>query len=217
MKFLKKPVPLWSHFAVLGIVLLVVGALVGGFAAGILTPPWVATALSSQSVIKNEQVVTSMEKKEQSVLLELKVKSVSEARGVPPTVIQGLPFLEKARYMIYTSKVKLGVDAVTVVPTGDHEFVVQVPPFIWIGEDDTNIEQVISDDGILSAFTTQQSEVDQFNAIFTDELKDDYLEQNDQTLRDQTEFYFTKLATSIDPDAKLTFEFTGGGFTEGQE
>lgn len=54
MKFFRKPVPLWSHFAVLGIVVLVLGALIAGVAAGILTPSWLVSAAGSRGVVKNE-------------------------------------------------------------------------------------------------------------------------------------------------------------------
>lgn len=207
MKFLRKPVPLWSHFAVFGLLVVVLGALFAGVAAGILTPPWLVSALGSQSVLKNEQVVTSMEKKEQTVLLELGIEGVSEAKGIPPAILKEFPLLQKARYMIYTSKIKLGVDAVIVKSTGDHQFEVSVPAFIWIGEEDTKVNKVISQDGVLSAFTEQKSDLEQRDALFTADTKTKYLEQNQQTLRDQAEFVFTKLATSIDPDAKLTFVF----------
>ncbi|WP_336625243.1 MULTISPECIES: hypothetical protein [unclassified Microbacterium] len=209
MKFLKKPVPLWSHFAVFGVVALVLGALVAGVAAGVLTPAWLVSALGSHSVLKNEQVVTSMEKKEQTVLLQLGVKGVSEAEGIPPAILKDFPLLQKARYMIYGGKVKLGVDHVIVKATGDHEFTVEVPEFIWIG-DDVDVEQIISSDGILSAFTAQKSEAEQFNNLISNEDKADYVEQNLSALRDQAEFVFTKYATSIDPNATLTFVFANG-------
>ncbi|GAA1468884.1 hypothetical protein [Microbacterium thalassium] len=207
MKFLKKPVPLWSHFATFGIVVLVVGALVAGLAVGLLTPPWVASALGPQTVVRNEQVVTSIERKEQPVLLQLGVQGISTAEGIPPAFFKDLPWLQKARLMQYSMKVKLGVDSVEIKSTADHEFLVTVPQFIWIGVDDLKIDRVFSDDGVLSAFTPQDSESEQFNEIVDDELKQQYLDDNLQLLRDQAEFYFTQLAKSIDPDAELTFEF----------
>lgn len=207
MSFFRKQVPLYSHFVVWGVVLLVVGALAAGVVAGILTPPWVVSAVGSHSTIKNEQVVTSIERKEQTVLLELGIEGISEAKGIPPEMLAAFPQLGKARYMVYSAKVKLGVDAVTVNSTGDHSFEVKVPPFGWIGVDDATIENVFSNDGLLSAFTEQDSEAEQFNAIFDDEVKQKYLVANQQPLRDQTEYYFTKLARSIDPDATLTFVF----------
>lgn len=208
MKFLSKPVPLWSHFAVFAIVVLVLGALIGGIAAGILTPAWLVSAVGSQSVVKNEQVVTSIKKKEQTVLLELGIQGISEAKGIPPALLREVPLLKKARYMQYGMTAKLGVDAVEVKPTADHEFLVTVPPFIWIGEDGLTIERVIGDDGILSAFTEQKTQSEQFNSIIDTELKKKHLEGNQEALRDQAEFYFTKMATSIDPDAVVKFKFT---------
>ncbi|MGJ0390271.1 hypothetical protein [Microbacterium sp. CGR1] len=207
MKFLKKPVPLWSHFAVLGIVVLVLGALIAGVAAGILTPSWLVSAAGSRGVVKNEQVVTSIEKEEQTVLLALGVQGISEAKGIPPAIVADFPLLQKARFMQYSMTAKLGLDAVEVRATADHEFLVTVPPFIWIGADGLRIERVIGSDGVLSAFTTQPSEAEQFNAIIDEELKQKYLAANEPALRDQTEYYFTKLAQSIDPDAVVSFKF----------
>jgi hypothetical protein len=207
MRFLKKPVPLWSHFATFGIVVLVGGALVAGVAAGLLTPPWLASALGPQTPIRNEQVVTSIQKEEQSVLLTLGVQGISEAKGIPPAILKDFPLLQKARLMQYSMKAKLGVDAVTIDATDDHRFVVTVPGFIWIGQDNLKIDRVFGDDGVLSAFTEQDSETEQYNAIVADDLKQKYLEGNDDALRDQAEFYFTKLAKSIDRDAELTFVF----------
>lgn len=207
MKFFSKPVPLWSHFAVLGVVVLVIGALVAGVAAGLLTPPWLASTLGSQTVVKNEQVVTSIEREEEVVLLTLGAQGISEAKGIPPAIVRDFPWLQKARLMQYSLKVKLGTDTVAIKATDDHQFVVTVPPFIWIGEEDMKIERVFSDDGVLSAFTDQMTEAEQFNAIVGEELQAKYLEDNEQALRDQTEYVFTKLARSIDPAAQLTFEF----------
>lgn len=177
MKFLSKPVPLWSHFAVFGIVVLVLGALIAGVTAGILTPAWLVSSAGSHSVVKNEHVVTSIEKKEQTVLLALGVQGISEAKGIPPAVLRDIPLLEKARYMQYGMTAKLGVDAVDVKSTGDHEFLVTVPPFIWIGEEGMQVERVIGNDGVLSAFTTQKTESEQFNAIIDAELKTKHLEK----------------------------------------
>jgi hypothetical protein len=207
VKFLAKPVPLWSHLATFGVVVLVIGALIAGVAAGLLTPPWLASALGPQTPIKNEQVVTSIEKEEQSVLLTLGTQGISEAKGIPPAILRDFPLLQKARLMQYSMRVKLGVDAVSIDAVEDHKFRVTVPKFVWIGQEDLKIERVFSDDGALSAFTEQDSEAEQFNAIIDDELKRTYLEANDQALRDQAEAYFTKLARSIDPAAELEFVF----------
>ncbi len=209
MRFLRRPVPLWSHLATFGVVVLVLGGLAVGVAAALLTPPWLASALGPQSVVRNEQVVTFITKEEQTVLLTLGVEGISEAEGIPPEILKDVPVLKKVRLMQYSLTAKLGVDAVTIDATGDHQFTVKVPPFTWIGEADTNIDRVISDDGVLSAFTAQMSESEQFNAIVDDELKNQYLSANDEALRNQAEFHFTKLAHSIDPDAELTFEFAG--------
>lgn len=207
MRFLRRPVPLWSHLATLGIVVLVLGGLAVGIAAGLLTPPWLASALGSRSIVRNEQVVTFITKEEQTVLLTLGVEGISEAEGVPPQVLKDVPFSKKVRLVQYSMKAKLGVDAVTIDATGDHQFVVTVPPFIWIGETDRKIERVISDDGVLSAFTEQKTESEQLNGLVDDELKAKYLENNGEALQNQAEFHFTKLARSIDPDAELSFEF----------
>lgn len=189
--------------------MLVLGSVVVGVAAGLLTPPWLASALGSQSVVRNEQVVTFITNEEQTVLLTLGVEGISESEGLPPAVLKDVPLLQKARLMQYSLKAKLGVDAVTIDATGDHRFVVTVPPFIWIGEADRKIERVINDDGVLSAFTEQKTESEQLNALVDDDLKTEYLESNAEALRNQAEFHFTKLAHSIDPDAELTFEFAG--------
>jgi hypothetical protein len=207
MKFLKKPVPLWSHFAVLGVVVLVVGALVAGLAAGLLTPPWLASALGPQSVIRNEQVVTSIERLEQTDLVELSVQGISTAEGLPPALVRDLPILQNARIMQYSMKVQLGVEGVDIQTTADHEFRIAVPAFKWTGMDDFQIDRVFNDDEVLSVFTALPSLTEQQNAIVDDELKQKHLEANQQLLRDQAEFYFTKLARSIDPEATLTFEF----------
>jgi hypothetical protein len=193
--------------AIFGIVALVIGALVTGVAAGILTPTWLASALGPQTPIRNEQVVTSIEKEEQTVLLSLGVEGISEAEGIPPTILKDFPVLAKARYMVYSMKAKLGVDTVSIEATDDHKFTVAVPDFIWIGQDEFKIGDVFSNDGVLSAFTEQDTESEQVNAIIDDEVKQKHLAANQELLRDQAEFYFTKLATSIDPDAELTFVF----------
>lgn len=209
MRFLRRPVPLWSHLATFGVVVLVLGSVVVGVAAGLLTPPWLASALGSQSVVRNEQVVMFITKEEQTVLLTLGVEGISESEGLPPAVLKDVPLLQKARLMQYSLKAKLGVDAETIDATGDHQFVVTVPPFIWIGEADRKIERVINDDGGLSAFTEQKTESEQLNGLVDDDLKTKYLKSNAEALRNQAEFHFTKLAHSIDPDAELTFEFAG--------
>ncbi|MGP6170376.1 hypothetical protein ACTU6V_04100 [Microbacterium sp. A204] len=95
MKFLSKPVPLWSHFAVFGLIVLVLGALIAGVAVGILTPAWLVSAVGSHSVVKNEQVDTSIKKKEQTVLLELGVQGISEAKGIPLLSSARFPSLRK--------------------------------------------------------------------------------------------------------------------------
>ncbi|KJQ54389.1 hypothetical protein RS85_01991 [Microbacterium sp. SA39] len=68
---------------------------------------------------------------------------------------------------------------------------------------------MIGNDGVLSAFTGQSGEAEQFSAIIDGELEKKHLAADQLALRDLTEHCFTEPARSIDPDAVVNFDFAG--------
>ena len=46
------------------------------------------------------------------------------------------------------------------------------------------------------------------NTILNDDAKDEYVKANQDLLKEQTEFFYSSIITSVDPDIELEFEYT---------
>ena len=192
--------------------LILIAALIAAVAFGAMNAPtvnWLVT-LTSQS--KDSEVITSVTRVNEHVLVRLRAEGIKEKQqdgnfwlGVE------IPGTSRTTFLRYSFNAKLGIegDAVVVTPRdgSDHAYIVSVPAFVFIGYDDWASEVAAEKNGVLSWTTPEIDELALSNSILTETAQQQYVEDNVELLREQAKSVLTGIIQSVDPDAIITFEF----------
>jgi hypothetical protein len=191
---------------VLAVCLVGAGALVGLVATGGLPGLF---AVNSES--RSSQVVNSITREQQVVLLSLAIQGIEEKKQnrefVPGFVVPGS---ERAVFMMYSFKAKIGLEGrdVKVSPKGDNAFLVIVPDFVFIGHSDEQFRLAAQENGLLSWATTPEIDREEMvNTILNDGAQRTYIDSNREILQSQTKVFYTNIIHGIDPNIELTFDF----------
>lgn len=159
---------------------------------------------------KNTQIVNAVTRTQEVALVTLGIEGIRERK----TEDGQLLFLSipnsRAAFLRYSFDAKLGFNAedAEVDDQPDGSFVIRVPAFTVIGLNNQKVEVAAENNDLLSWTTPEIDKVDMVNDLFGPELQAEYLAKNEQLLKDQTRVFYTGIVTAIDPDAKLSFEFT---------
>lgn len=205
MSFFRKRVLLWPT-------LLVVVCMAAG---GVFLAPVVVQAASAASLLgvtseaRNTQVINSITRQEQVVLLSLGVQGISERKDQSKLFGADIPGSERVSFVQYNFDAKLGIEGeeVTIEQTGEDEFLVTLPEIIFIGHDNESFRLVAENNGALSWVTPDIDSVEMINDILDDDAQDQYIDDNEQILRDQAMAFYSGIIKSIDPDIVVDFEF----------
>lgn len=202
MNFFKAKVLLWP------LLLMMVLALGAGVLVAMYAASW-ASPFGLASDERNSQVVKSITKEEQVVLLGLGIEGIDEKRqngtffGVP------VPGSERATFLRYSFDAKLGIEGkdVEIDQRGENSFLVTVPEFIFVGIDNHDYDVAVESNGILSWTTAEIDELEMVNNVLNDEVKAAHIESNIDALKDQARRFYSGIIESIDPDVDLEFQF----------
>lgn len=169
-------------------------------------------ALSHESESRNTQVIESVTKEQEVVLLSLGIQGIAERSGRSSFLGFDVPGSERAAFMQYTFNAKVGLNGedVRIVETGEGAYRVTIPTFIFIGHDDVTFRLVAEDNGVLSFVTPEVDTVEMVNSILDDEAQDKYVDSNLDTLKEQAETFYGGIIHGIDPEAKVVYDFVGG-------
>lgn len=199
----KRRAPLWAKvLLVVFVMLLIAAGVYAGFAAG---------KFAGATETRSTQVTRSVTTEEQVVLLTSGVVGVLEERGAGLEVLGlfELPGSERALFVRYEFDEKLGVEGgdVEVRETGENGYLISIPKFISLGYDEPKVSKATEENGILS-WTTP--EIDKFKIAEKvlngqDERSD--IEGLRPLLEEQARVFYTRIVTSIAPDATVEFEF----------
>lgn len=186
-------------WALVGVLLIVVAAGVWG-AGGLF---------SNRGEERNTQIVDSVTRSEQVVLLSLGIQGISKRDEQGFLFDWAVPGTERALYLQYAFTAKLGIDgaAVQIEPTGERAFEITIPRFRFLGHDEVSFEVAAENNGIISWFTPEIDPVAMVNAILGPEEQQQYLAANQATLREQAEHFYRRIITAIDPSVRITFVF----------
>ena len=162
---------------------------------------------TSQST--DRQIVTAVTKTEEVSLLRLSVQGIESQSESGHFFGMEIPGSQRAKYIQYEFKAKLGVDGkdVQVSPTGDHHYAVNIPKFKFIGYDEPNFQLVVEDNGILSLATPQVDSTDMVNRLLSSDSQQEYIDSNIDGLQEQAQTFYSSIITSVDPDAEIEFHF----------
>lgn len=83
-----------------------------------------------------------------------------------------------------------------------------MPRFGFIGYDEPTFKVAVEDGGVLSWVTGGIDKVAMINEIMSDDARDTYIETYEQDLKDQAQVFYGTLIASIDPDIKVTYQFS---------
>lgn len=188
----------------LAICLVVAGFLVAQWIKPIAVPQVEATAES-----RDTQVITSMSRQEQIVLLRLGIQGISVKEGNSTFMGVNIPGSKRAAFVQYNFNAKLGIDGkdVKITSTGDKQFTVTIPRFIFIGHSDETFQLIAEKNGVLSGLTPEIDTAKMITNLLDEKAQAEYLSKNDDVLKDQAKTFYTSLATGIDPSVQLSVEF----------
>ncbi|MFC5131150.1 hypothetical protein [Paeniglutamicibacter kerguelensis] len=207
MSFFRKEVPLWRALLT-GLCIAVVFGLA---AVGALRAPQGMLnflPFSNNSESRNSQVIDSLTREEQVVLLSLGIQGISEKNGQSNFFGIEVPGSSRVSLIQYGFKAKLGFDGkdVKYESSGD-KILISFPKFIFIGHDDETFRLVTENNGVLSWITPEIDAVEMVNNILSDEAKDQYIDSNEADLKDQTSVYYKNIVQGIDSDIEVELKF----------
>lgn len=189
------------------LLLLTVTLVMGVFAVvknqGLLEP------FGIESESHDSQVIQAVERTQEVSLLSLHIQGIKKAGQTRTIFGKEVPFSERTLFLMYKFNAKLGLDGaqVNVTKRGDNGYLVSVPEFRFIGFDEPTFEVATEDGSALSWATPEIDELQMVNGILKGDERQSYIASNRETLEEQTEVFYDRLITSIDPGAKTTFEF----------
>lgn len=163
----------------------------------------------TESDTRHTQIVNSITREEQIVLLSLGIQGISEKNEKSQFFGMDIPGSGRAMFVQYAFNAKLGIEGkgVEVLKVGEKDYLVMIPEFIFIGHDDETFRLVAEDNGALSWVTPKIDAFEAVNSILNDDAQEEYLDSNRETLEDQAKVFYTSIFSSIDPTVTMRFEF----------
>ena len=205
MKTLLRRLLLWPAL-VIAVCLAVIGAF--GTLRAIGAFPNISL-FDTASESRNTQLINSITRHEQVVLLGLGIQGISERNERSTLFGMDVPGSGRASFIQYGFSAKLGIDGqeVKIEQTADDAFLSSIPKFIFIGHDDVNFKVAAVNNDILSWTTPEIDTVEMINSVLNDETKQQYIDSNEEILRDQAKAFYAGIITSIDSTIVVNFEF----------
>lgn len=169
------------------------------------------SVFGTKSESRDEQVVRSIERHEQVVLLGLGIQGIKEQKESQTVFGVGVPGSARTTFLQYGFQAKLGIDGeqVSIKKTGPDAYRVSIPEFIFIGHDDPTFKVAVEDNGSISFITPEIDEAEMITEILNDETQQTHLDDNEEMLREQAENFYRGIITSVDPAIEVEFDFAG--------
>lgn len=202
MKFFKARVLLWP-------MLVLIAVIVGAGVFGVVTL-WLASPFSLTTQSRSTQVVKAMERRGDVVVLAVSVVAVDDDKTNLKLYGLDIPGSNRATFLRYEFDAKLGFDGkdVKIEETGDNGFRVSIPEFSFIGYDNFDSEVAAEENGLLSWLTPAIDDREMAEKFLNDNKKQEYVTDNEATLKEEAQTFYTSIVTAIDPDVELTFVFS---------
>ena len=189
-------------------ILVIIVVLIVGYNMGMLRVSFNTTYKS-----QDNQIIESITKKEQVVLLALGIQGLHEV-SADDSELQitffdfEIPGTSRRLLIQYSFTAKLGIDGgdIKIEQTGDNEFTISIPKFIFIGYADQAFETAVDSGGVLRWVTPRIDTAQAITKLLSD-AQDGYIAQYDDILKEQAEVFYTRIINGIDPSIKLVFVF----------
>ncbi|MCT2089975.1 hypothetical protein M3D92_11850 [Micrococcus terreus] len=196
-----RPRLFWPLFTVLGLILV---------ATVFFSAQLSSNAERDEAETRNSQVVQSITREQQVVLLSLGIQGIVERTQDSHLFGQEyltIPWSERASFIQYEFTAKLGFDGgqVQIEQTGDSSYRISIPELEFIGHSDERFKVAAEDNGVLSWITPPIDPVEMVNEVLNDRAKTEYVEQHQDVLRSQAEAFYSGILRGIDP--QITAEY----------
>lgn len=193
---------------ILGVVaLLVAGIALAGTAA---VQAMMSGAMpQTKSETLNTQVTNAVDLSDQVVLLSLGVQGIEERKDKTTVLWLDIPGSERATFLQYAFTAKLGIEggAVDIRQTGEKQFTIAIPAFVFIGHDDLSFKLAAESNGILSWVTPEIDTIEMSNKILSMDARQKYVDANQEILKQQAKAFYSGIVNGLDPEIDLTFSF----------
>lgn len=164
----------------------------------------------AKSETHTTQIINAVTREQQVVLLSLAIQGIStKEQGRTTFLGVEVPGTERAAFLEYRFKAKVGVDGkqVHIEQTGEKEYRVSIPRFVFIGHSDESFRVAAENNGVLSFASAPIDTTEMINTLLNDEAQRTYVTSNEELLRDQAKAFYTGIIAGIDPDITLEFRF----------
>jgi len=199
----EKRTPLWAKFLLVALVIaLAIGAGVAGVAIG---------RFLGASEERSVQIVRSVKGEEQVILATAALSDIEPKRSNQKFFgLFDIPFSDREVFIKYDFDTKLGIEGkdVSIRATGDKAYTITIPEFIFLGYDDPKFSVATESNGILSWVTPEVDKLAAIEELVSDDQVAEHIDGHRALLESQAVTFYTRIVTSIEPDAVLTFEFT---------
>lgn len=154
----------------------------------------------------NTQIVNSITREEQVVLLSLGIQGISTKKANATFVVPGT---ERATFLQYSFNAKIGTDGkdVKIAQSGDKEYLVSISRFIFLGHSNDTFQVAAEGNGALSWATPEIDTVEMINSILNDEAQAQDITSNQEMLKDQATAFYTGIIAAVDPTVTVRVEF----------
>lgn len=160
---------------------------------------------------RDVQVVRSVQGEEQIILLTAGLTDIQEERDSQTFFgLFDIPLSERAAFLRYEFDAKFGIDGkqVEIEPLGDKAYRITIPAFAFLGYDNPDFSIATEANGILSWTTPEIDTLEATEELLTDDAVAEHIDGFRPLLEEQAVSFYTRIVSSIEPDATLTFEFT---------
>lgn len=194
--------PLWARIL---LVIFVLALLAAAAFAGVAVGKWLGA-----SEERDLQVVRSVRGEEQVILLTAGLTDIKEERDSQTFFgLFDIPLSDRTTFLRYEFDAKFGIDGkeVGIEPLGDKAYRITIPEFVFLGYDDSDFSVATESNGILSWTTPEIDKLQATEELLSDEAVAEHIAGFRPLLEEQAATFYTRIVSSIEPDATLTFEF----------
>ncbi|WP_133726727.1 hypothetical protein [Nesterenkonia aurantiaca] len=158
---------------------------------------------------RDTRIVTAIERQDQIVLLSTSTQGLAEDQVSREIFGRDLPGTGRTQFLQYSYRAKLGVEGseVSIVETGEDQYRVSLPDFIFIGHDNVNFKTAVEQNGVLSWVTPEIDTASTITEILSGGELTEQIDLNRDLLEDQARTFYTGIIEGIDDGVEIEFEF----------
>lgn len=197
-----KRTPVWAKV----LLALLIAALIAAAAFGGLTLGKFLGASEERDV----QVVRSVQGEEQVILLTAGLADIKEESDNQTFFgLFDIPLSDRTTFLRWEFDAKFGIEGkeVGIEPLGDKSYRITIPEFLFLGYDDPEFSVATEANGILSWTTPAIDTLQATEELLTDEAVAEHIAGFTPLLEEQAVRFYTRIVSSIEPDATIQFEF----------